>query len=301
MDFNQSFFERRLAHVLSTMQARTAPPDNGGRGPLRFSRRGPRPPAEIPTPASLAERISALAGELDRLVREYARARRDQPLARIAVAEVEGHLVWSPASDWKLACYYQMAGGLDPGLAQFLRGAIRPADVFLDLGASLGAYTLLGAALTGDQGVVHSVEDAPEAYHWLRENVQAAGSPLAGRVRLEKLRIPSERTVDQVIGPGERVDWARIGGNYPVADVLGGMARVCRENPHCRIIVDYCAALHPLGPNLGTTIDALARMGFLISRIDKAKVGALEPGGGGAEAFSAILLLEQGPEMRWTG
>jgi hypothetical protein len=320
MEFTESFFQRRLSHIITATADRTAghADPRTGREPVafRFSRKRQRR-AEGASPLSLSSRIAGLTRRVDELVLEYGRSREaapaGMPLPRIVIAEVGGHVVWAPASDWKLVCHYLMSGGLDPGLAHFFRRNINPAGVFVDIGASLGAYTILAASLTDFDGVVHCFEADPDGYRWLVRNLDETGFGVAGRVRPKQVRIGNASAddrsefavptaaVDDLVGSGDRVDFVRIGGYDSISYVLRSMTRVCRENPQCRIVVDYCAALQPRGANLLSIIDDIDSMGFSIQQIDSrtGEVGPLRRGDAGG-AFSVHLLLEQGREMRWS-
>jgi FkbM family methyltransferase len=327
MEFTESLFQRRLSQILAaTADWKAGPADpRGGRRPVafRFSRKRQRR-VEATSPPSLSSRIASLTRSVDELVLDYGRSRREAaqagiPLPRIAFAEVDGHVLWAPASDWKLVCHYLMSGGLDPGLAHFFRRNIHPADGFVDIGASLGAYTILAASLTGDDGVVHSFEADPDAYRWLIRNLDETGFGGGGRVRPKQVWIgavlpemPSTAddradfpvptaAVDDLVGFGERVDFVRIGGCYAISHVLRSMSRVCRENPQCRIVVDYCATLQPRGTNLLSIIDDIESMDFPIQQIDS-RTGEIVPlrRGDAAGAFSVHLLLEPRRGIRWS-
>lgn len=53
----------------------------------------------------------------------------------------------------------------------FIRRYLRPADRFVDIGANVGVYTLLAAALVGAQGRVHAFEPGTQTRAQLAENV----------------------------------------------------------------------------------------------------------------------------------
>ncbi len=50
-------------------------------------------------------------------------------------------------------------------------GLVRTGDVVYDLGANVGFYSLLGARLAGDEGVVYSFEPLPRNLSYLRKHV----------------------------------------------------------------------------------------------------------------------------------
>jgi hypothetical protein len=312
MEFTETFFQQRLSHTLAAMDDPKARPANLRMLPrshtFQFSRKR-RVPEEGPRTAVLGG-ISTVTCAIDELVLEYGRSQRE---AEIAIAEVEGYLIWAPASNWKLVSYYLMSAALDPGLESFFRRNIRPGGTFLDIGASLGAYTVLAAILTGENGVVYSFEAAPEEYRWLTRNLARTGFNTGCRIRPQQVWIgqiasTAEDTpdssaqnaqIDELVSSGSRVGCMRIGGHFAIVDVLKGMRRVCDENFQCRIVVDYCAALHPPGTNLLSIIDEIGRMGFSMHRIDS-RTGEIAPLNrcDAIGAFSINLLVEQRTEMQ---
>lgn len=54
----------------------------------------------------------------------------------------------------------------------FMKRYLRPGDIFLDVGANVGVYTLLAASLVGPSGTVHAFEPGTLALGHLRENIK---------------------------------------------------------------------------------------------------------------------------------
>ena len=306
MEFTASFFQRRLRHILAAEgdsvrgHAEVRRPAAFG-----FSRRRARPIAEH-APASFSTRVAGLSRSIDELVLDYGRSQHGKPEtattpAAVAIAEIDGRLVRAPATDWKRVCYYLMSGGLDPALARFFRANLSSGSTFVDIGASLGAYTLLAAGLNST-GVTHSFEADAEAYAWLLRNVEDAGFG-GDRVQPKRLSIagPGNAAVDDLIPSGQKVDMVRIGGPSGILETLLGMRRICPENAACRIVVDFCAALHIGSLDLDSTVAEIERIGFTVQRIDS---GTGEPTPLLRDdlrgAFSINLLLQQGRNMQWS-
>jgi FkbM family methyltransferase len=61
--------------------------------------------------------------------------------------------------------------GFNDPLADLLRARLRPGDTFVDGGANIGLFTLVGAAIVGPTGRVLACEPAPETMRRLRSNV----------------------------------------------------------------------------------------------------------------------------------
>ena len=58
---------------------------------------------------------------------------------------------------------------------QFLNDFLRPGDVFVDIGANIGLYTLIAALCTGESGQVYSFEPCFKTYQRLVMNVELNG------------------------------------------------------------------------------------------------------------------------------
>jgi FkbM family methyltransferase len=67
--------------------------------------------------------------------------------------------------------YLYQFGVWEPSLSCWLVRTLRPGDVFVDVGANIGYYSLLAARLVGYQGSVVAIEASPAAYAELRGNV----------------------------------------------------------------------------------------------------------------------------------
>jgi len=63
-------------------------------------------------------------------------------------------------------------GDYEPALSSLLRQHLKPGDVFFDIGANIGYFTLLGAACVGPTGQVHSFEPNPAPFKALQNNIQ---------------------------------------------------------------------------------------------------------------------------------
>jgi FkbM family methyltransferase len=91
-----------------------------------------------------------------------------------------GALMKGTTSDAIQRCIYYF-GMWDPNVEAFLRARLRPGDIFVDVGANIGYFTLLGAELVGQQGRVVAIEASTSAVEQLKANV--ARNCLGGVVR----------------------------------------------------------------------------------------------------------------------
>jgi FkbM family methyltransferase len=68
-----------------------------------------------------------------------------------------------------------LEGTWDPSLTSFIETTLQPGDVFIDVGAHVGYFTLLAASRVGPSGAVLSVEPNPIAMEQLSRNVSRSG------------------------------------------------------------------------------------------------------------------------------
>jgi FkbM family methyltransferase len=71
--------------------------------------------------------------------------------------------------------YLYFFGVWEPVITRYLQDRLRPGDVFIDVGANVGYYTLLAARSVGPQGKVFAVEAASGTYAKLRRNLEQNG------------------------------------------------------------------------------------------------------------------------------
>ncbi|MBW1975522.1 MAG: FkbM family methyltransferase [Deltaproteobacteria bacterium] len=69
--------------------------------------------------------------------------------------------------------YYQ--GFSEPETADFILRFLKPGMVFVDIGAHIGEYTLLGAHEVGLKGEVHAFEPHPSIFQILKQNIEFNG------------------------------------------------------------------------------------------------------------------------------
>ncbi|HEY7498523.1 MAG TPA: FkbM family methyltransferase [Vicinamibacterales bacterium] len=81
----------------------------------------------------------------------------------------------------------------EPALYRFLRGAIRPGDVVLDVGAFLGIYAVLAARWVGAGGRVVAFEPTPSSAR-LAQRHFSWNQPEGGRIDLIEAAVSDRRT-----------------------------------------------------------------------------------------------------------
>lgn len=64
-----------------------------------------------------------------------------------------------------------LTGQWEPLIARYVRRVLRPGDVFVDVGANIGYYTLLASRLVGTAGAVFAIEASPSIFRRLVYNI----------------------------------------------------------------------------------------------------------------------------------
>ena len=127
-------------------------------------------------------------------------------------------------------------GLIKPALTSFLVDYLKPGRTFIDVGAHLGYFSMLAAALVGAEGTVVSFEPAPAALEVLKENLRAY--PQAGVV--PKLAWHKEESVDFKV-----FDLARAAYNTAVLPGSSPQAEPGRDYALTRVqgvpLDAYCA------------------------------------------------------------
>lgn len=59
----------------------------------------------------------------------------------------------------------------EPNETRLIRKVLRPGDTFVDVGANIGYFTLLGSRIVGDTGSVIAIEPTPPTAEKLRSNI----------------------------------------------------------------------------------------------------------------------------------
>jgi FkbM family methyltransferase len=105
--------------------------------------------------------------------------------------------------------YIYYFGVWEPNVHAFLQARLRPGDTFVDVGANIGYFTLLGAKLVGPQGRVVAIEASASALGQLRANI--ARNRVEGIVRcVHAAASDSEGTATLYQGDYDNVGTASI-------------------------------------------------------------------------------------------
>jgi len=92
----------------------------------------------------------------------------------VTAATRSGDMLTIDASDI-VGRYIYYFGIWEPNLTEWLRRVLRPGDVFVDVGANIGYFSVLASRLVGPDGLVVAVEPIPELHRQLEQNIAANG------------------------------------------------------------------------------------------------------------------------------
>lgn len=67
---------------------------------------------------------------------------------------------------------YAMNGIHEKETTSLFKKIVRPGDIFLDLGANIGYFSLLASRLVGSQGKIFSFEPEPNNFYYLKKNIE---------------------------------------------------------------------------------------------------------------------------------
>jgi FkbM family methyltransferase len=113
--------------------------------------------------------------------------------------------VWLQAEEWPDLC--------------FLRGKLRPGDVFVDVGANIGLWSCVAASAVGPTGAVLSFEPNPATFAKLERNLEVSGrgttvTPVAAAVSddagFASLRCPAQHNVSSIVDDASGDGIARV-------------------------------------------------------------------------------------------
>ncbi|MBW0255534.1 FkbM family methyltransferase [Cellulomonas sp. PS-H5] len=221
-------------------------------------------PATGIAPVGAAGRAAAAdQGDLER------RLRRLEARPDVRVITVGELLLGVPAGEWRLAAQLAHRGHPEPEVAEVVRAHVGPGCAFVDVGASIGLYTVEMARRVGPSGSVVAFEPAPVSAGVLRQNVELNGlggstvrvveAAVADRVGTSPFAVHDDdsgrnslfpgddhdglvevevTTLDRAIPEGARVDVVKLDAVGAEPAVLRGMERVVGENPQVVVLAE---------------------------------------------------------------
>ena len=196
--------------------------------------------------------------------------------------------------------YMYFFGVHEPGVTKVFRMHLRPGDTCIDIGANVGAHTLLAAHLVGPKGTVHAIEASPTIHATLRANLERNGGSQVHTYNVAVTQTPGPVTVfmhgagnigattimDNVAAERRSIAETTVPG-LPLAEILPAaaieQARLMKIDvegaewlvlqgrrdllPHlredCLILIEINpGALAPFGKGMDDVLNLLASAGF---------------------------------------
>jgi FkbM family methyltransferase len=218
--------------------------------------------------------------------------------------KVQGHLMWLDEKD---ALELATKEIYEPVETALVKKALRPGDVFIDIGANIGYYTLLAARLVGPHGRVVAFEPDPSNFQCLGKNICLNGYSnvvpvnLAVSDRSQNAHLFRSKTNagdHRIWDPGEtreripirtvsldayfkkldkRVQFIKMDIQGAEAKALQGMKGLIRSNRAVKLVAEFCGKnLEKCGSDPKRFLAALKGLGFRIYEISE-KNGTVEP------------------------
>jgi Methyltransferase FkbM domain len=155
-------------------------------------------------------------------------------------------------------------------VTEWLQRSLTPGQVFVDVGANIGYFTLLGGLLVGPEGRCVAVEAHPRLAELLQRNVIING--LHGhvttwhRARLgdtEEIVEVQAVTLDDLLVDLPRIDIMKVDVEGAEVHVFTGLARTLEANPGITIMFEWSPAqISDVGDEPAALVDLLVGHGF---------------------------------------
>jgi FkbM family methyltransferase len=197
--------------------------------------------------------------------------------------QIRDHAIWEPVE------------------SSVVLGLLGPGEVFLDLGANIGYYTILASFACGPQGAVYAFEPDPANFDLLERNValnglrntvtvNAAVGATTGSVTLfhsednrgdHRTYDTGDRTSSVLVrkvalddwfaGRSSRVDFVKMDTQGSEVEIIDGMRGLIEANRrHLRMVVEFWPfGLAGSGKSAAALVERLRRFGFSVQKVDE--------------------------------
>jgi len=109
-------------------------------------------------------------------------------------------------------CRMIYSGGFEENELAFVEAFLRPGDVFLDVGANIGLFSVIAGRIIGPTGRIFAFEPVKKTYARLTDNLQINGY---GTARCENLALSSaDGEVEMVVSVGDKDAWNSMARPY---------------------------------------------------------------------------------------
>ncbi len=220
----------------------------------------------------------------------------------ILAGDIYGSKMYLPSDDTSITPCLLFDGFLEQWTTSTLLNILKPGMTFIDAGANVGFFTLLGAKAVGPAGKVYAFEPEPHTFSFLSRNVILNGlywvkaenralSDKTGKAPLftsndanvigghtllstpQRLAGPSVEvetiTLDDFLKDDNHVDVMKIDVEGAELYILDGMKKVIAANPQIKIVMEFSPLfVRSIGRDPLKYIAGLRQQGFSIKKIN---------------------------------
>lgn len=128
-----------------------------------------------------------------------------------------------------------LTGIWEPPITNIISKSLGKGDIFIDVGANVGYYTLLASKLVGDAGRVYSFEASPAVFGRLQNNISANDMQ---NVEIFNIAVSNE--------PGKVTIWAAPNDNIGHSTIISSVAEKDGHHREAEVRCDVLGAFVPL-------------------------------------------------------
>jgi FkbM family methyltransferase len=251
----------------------------------------------------LARRHPGLRAALQKVYQPLYRALEPSGLI---TAQVGGSRISAHPGQRDLALILLGEGEWDRQQTRLFESLLVPGMTFVDVGAHIGYYTLLGAHRVGPRGRVYAFEPAPENFRALQRNISQNGlsnvvaeslavTGQSGRAQLtvsetdsashslagslasgRKVEVETTSLDEYFAGNDTPIDVVKLDAEGAEPEILEGMQQILARNPDVVLFVEiYPRAMEALGRSPEAFLERLRQLGFALVPFDENR--AAEP------------------------
>lgn len=173
-------------------------------------------------------------------------------------------------------------GEYEPETTKLIEKEVKEGDVCIDIGASIGYFTLLFAKKVGMNGKVYAFEPTKNQFRYLKENIKAnnyniqviaenmgawsSETEIKLKVNAGNEQICSVMPLDLILPT--KVDFIKLDVDGAEPEVLKGLEQTIKNNPQLKMVIEYYPAyIEKMGLNPQDVLDFLDKY-FTYTKID---------------------------------
>lgn len=238
--------------------------------------------------------LALMSGKLDQLVALTGPFGVAYPDGTVLVQTLQHLKYFIDGSDLIMAPQLIVYRQWEPELCNYFLSALKLGNVFLDVGANFGYYTILAAHAVGASGRVYAIEANPTLCQLLRKNAainwsigpidllenaafdrqsilrlyvpkgHAANASLTQTAPNSDVYVVEAKPIDDMVPPGTNVDIMKVDVEGFEIFALRGAERVLKESPQLRIVMEWSQSqIRASGTQPKDIVSFAAELGFV--------------------------------------